>query len=185
MVCLVDSSIFDICHAGLKDTMSKLSTHKRAFLHVHLLESPVLSSRRFCRLQFVCSRQKANRKETVYGQERYSGLMVGGWQLQDCDQRSVRPFGRGSLGSLILVQMKGNWCSGRCLSCSGVALTLEPSGHLVGNWELEVRWLDFNRELTLTEPGNVEKRCNPTLISALWMLAISLLRNLDFRRALF
>lgn len=162
--------------------MSKLSTHKRAFLHVHLL---VLSSRRFCCLQFVCSRHKANRKETDYGQVRCSGLMVGGWQLRDCDQRSVRPFGRGSLGSLILVQMKGNWCVGHCLSCSGMALTLEPSGHLVGNWELEVRWLDFNRALTLTEPGNVEKRCNPKLISALWMLAISLLRNLDFRRAMF
>lgn len=50
---------------------------------------------------------------------------------------------------------------GLCLSCSNAVLRLEPSGHLVGNWELEVRWMDFNRDLMLTEPGTVGKCCNP------------------------
>lgn len=86
---------------------------------------------------------------------------------------SVRPFGRGSLGAVILVQMKVNWCVGLCLSCSGVVLRLEPLGHLVGNWEREVRWMDFNRDLTRTEPGNEEQCCNPTLILALWMFALA------------
>lgn len=86
-----------------------------------------------------------------------------------------------------MVQMKVNFCVGLCLSCSGVALRLEPSGHLVGNWEHEVRWMDFNRDLTLTEPGNMEQCCDSTLLLALRMLAlgIGLQLNLDLKRAMF
>lgn len=115
-----------------------------------------------------------NRKEADSGR-------VRGRRLRECDQRSARTFGRGSLGALVLVQMKVNWCVGLGLFCSGVALRLEPSGHLVGNWEREVRWIDFNRYLTLTDPGNAEQCCNPALILALWMLTlvISLQLKLD------
>lgn len=41
--------------------------------------------------------------------------------------------------------------------CVCVALTLEPLRHLAGNWEREVRWMDWNRAAMLSEPGKVEK----------------------------
>lgn len=144
----------------------KFSTHKRTFLHECLLEQLVLCSCRFCRLQLVCTRQEVNREEADSGQVRAR-------RLRECDQRSAQAFGPGSLGALILVQMKVNWCVGLGLSCSSKASRPEPSGHLVGNWEREVRWMDFHRYLTLTELGNGEQCCNPTLILALWMLTLA------------
>lgn len=56
-----------------------------------------------------------------------------------------------------------------------MVLTLEPLRHLVGNWEREVRRMDFHRALMLTEPGKVEKCYNLTmLILTLCMLSLAL-----------